>query len=257
MTLSVPRTREFQIAKKRRTVMRSILLAGLFVAAVSTPAARADGLIYQLPANGASARFDTETTGSFNGQERMFKGSLTISSVGETTVDGEKCRWIEFRMMNKRDDQERVTIAKCLIPEKDLGRGKSAGEHLIRGWMKQGDGEPQAFTDLKSAQGGGRLAGYVAGPPQNPGELDKVEIDSPLGKLACAGVTGNREIEQGNGSTRLTFENRLHEKSLFGIVTAVWKFERVVNGQITGMGTTRMTLADTGTTALSELPDRN
>jgi hypothetical protein len=237
--------------------MRSILLAILLVSAVCVDAVHADGLIYQLPANGASARYDMETTGSFNGQERTFKGSITISSVGETTVDGEKCRWIEFRMMNKRDDQERVTVAKCLFPEKDLGRGKSPGEHLIRGWLKQGDGEPQPFNDLKSAQGGGRLAGFIAGPPQNPGELDKMEIDSPLGKLACVGVTGNREIEHGNGTTRITFENRLHEKSPFGVVSAVWKFERLMNGQLAGMGTTRITLADTSTTALSELPDRN
>jgi hypothetical protein len=237
--------------------MRSFLLASLSVVAMSAPVARADGLIYQLPANGASARYDAETTGTFNGQERTFKGSITISSVGEATVDGEKCRWIEFRMMNKRDDQERITIAKCLIPEKDLVRGKSPGEHVIRGWMKQGDGEPVAFTDLKSAQGGGRLAGYVAGPPQNPGELAKAEVDSPLGKLACEGVTGTREVEQQNGTTRITFENRLHEKSPFGVVSGVWKFERLVNGQLMGSGTTRITLADTGTTALSELPDRN
>ena len=218
---------------------------------------RADGLIYQLPANGASVRYDTETTGSFNGQERMFKGSVTISSVGEATVDGEKCRWIEIRMMNKRDDQERVSIAKCLIAEKDLGRGKSPGEHVIRGWLKQGDGEPQAFSDFKSAQGAGRLAGYLAGPPQNPGELEKIEIDTPIGKLACPAVTGTRDVEQGNGTTTITFENRLHEKSPFGVVGAVWKFERKMNGQVVGTGTTRITLVDTGTTALSELADRN
>ncbi len=237
--------------------MRSIVLAGLFISACATQVVRGDGLIYQLPANGASVRYDLETTGAFNGQERMFKGSLTISSVGDATVDGEKCRWIEFRMMNKRDDQERVAVAKCLIPEKHLGRGKSPGEHVIRGWFKQGDGEPQAFTDLKSAQGGGRLAGYLAGPPQNSGEQEKVEIESPLGKLMCPSVTGTQDIEQGNGTTTITFENRLHEKSPFGVVSAVWKFERKMNGQVAGTGTTKMTLVDTGTTALSELPDRN
>jgi len=237
--------------------MRSILLAGLFTSAFLTQMARADGLIYQLPANGVSVRYDTETTGTFNGQERTFKGTVTISSVGEATVDGEKCRWIEIRFMNKRDDQERVSIAKCLIPEKELGRGKAPAEHVIRGWFKQGDGEPQAFTDFRSAQGGGRLATYLVGPPQNPGELEKIEIDSPLGKLACPAVTGTRDVEQGNGTTIITFENRLHEKSPFGVVSAVWKIERKMNGQVVGTGTTKMTLADTSTTALSELPDRN
>jgi hypothetical protein len=127
---------------------------------------------------------------------------------------------------------------------------------VIRGWIKQQDSEPMAFTDLKSVQRG-RLAGYLIGPPQNPGELDKKEIDSSLGKLACPGVTGDREIEQGDGTTRIAFENRLHEKSPFGVVTAVWKFERKMNGQVAGTGTTTMKLVDTGTTALSELPDKN
>jgi hypothetical protein len=70
-------------------------------------------------------------------------------------------------------------------------------------------------------------------------------------------VTGTRDVEQGNGTTSITFENRLHEKSPFGVVNAVWKFERKMNGQVTGTGTTKLTLADTSTTALSELPDRN
>jgi hypothetical protein len=236
--------------------MRFLALTGLVSFALLTQA-RADGLIYQLPANGASVRYDTETTGSFNGQDRTFNGSVTISSVGEATVDGEKCRWIEIRMMNKRDVQERVSIAKCLIPEKDLGRGKAPGEHVIRGWFKQGDGEAQAFTDFRSAQGGGRVAMYLVGPPQNPGELEKIEIDTPLGKLACPAATGTREVEQGNGTTTITFENRLHEKAPFGVVSAVWKFERKMNGQVVGSGTTKMTLADTNATALSELPDKN
>jgi len=65
--------------------MRSLRLAGLLSFVFLTAVARADGLIYQLPANGTSVRYDTETTGTFNGQERTFKGSVTISSVGEAT----------------------------------------------------------------------------------------------------------------------------------------------------------------------------
>ncbi|MSR57591.1 MAG: hypothetical protein EXS05_07955 [Planctomycetaceae bacterium] len=181
--------------------MRSILCASLLLLVMSAPEVRADGLIYQLPANGSSVRYDIENKASMNGQEQTIMGSLTVSSVGEATVDGEKCRWIEFRLMIKRENIERVTLAKCLIPEKHLGRGKSPGEHLIRGWIKTGDGEPQAFTDLKSPQAGGRVIGYLAGPPPNAGELEKVDVESPLGKLACEGVTGTHEFEQGNGTT--------------------------------------------------------
>lgn len=108
--------------------MRSILLAGLLAAFFLSPAAfsqtvRADGLIYQLPADGTSARYDTEVTFINNGQEQMRKGSLTVSSVGQTTVDNEKCRWIEFKTATKTDQGERIMIAKCLIPERS-GEGQ-------------------------------------------------------------------------------------------------------------------------------------
>ena len=135
-------------------MMRSILFAGSLIAATLaqcalTPTACADGLIYKLPADGEQARYDMEIAVTVGGQDVATKGSVTVSSVGQTTVDNEKCRWIEIKMIFKEDEQERLTIAKTLIPEKDLGQGKSAGEHLIRGWVKEADMPPREFKDLK------------------------------------------------------------------------------------------------------------
>jgi hypothetical protein len=242
--------------------MRSMLFAGLLLApvviqAALAPTARADGLIYRLPADGMSVRYDTELTFTNNsGQQNMLKGSLTISSVGQTTVDNEKCRWIEFKTVMKIDQGERIAIGKCLIPEKDLAQGKSPGEHLIRGWIKQGDME-LAISDLKSQPGRMMLIGYLAGPAPNVKELDQAVIDGPLGKLECAGVSGGHEFQRANDTLNINFENRLHDKSPFGVVTAVWKFERKVNGQVMGSGTSKMTLAEINTTALTELPGKN
>jgi hypothetical protein len=238
--------------------MRSIVLAGFFVVVLSLqPGARADGLIFQLPPDGTQVRYDTEGTFVNNGQERMIKGSLTVSSVGKTTAEGEECRWIEFKNVFRTDMGERILIAKCLVPEKDLGKGKSAGEHLIRAWIKQGDSEPQEIRDLKG-RGARMLAGYLAGPPNNPGELASADIETlPLGKLSCAGVTGSQEFQRENGSQTINFETRLNEKAPFGVVSALWKFEFQSNGQVVGSGTTKMTLAEINTTALSELPDKN
>jgi hypothetical protein len=191
-----------------------------------------------------------------NGQQNVLKGSLTISSVGLATVDNEKCRWIEFKTVMKTDQGERIAIAKCLIPEKDLGKGKSPGEHMIRGWIKQGDME-LAISDIKSQPGRMMLVGYLAGPAPNAKELDKTEIDGLLGKLACAGMTGEQEFQRDNGSLSINFENRLHEKAPFGVVSAMWKFERKNNGQVMGSGTSKMTLAEINTTAFTELPGKN
>lgn len=238
--------------------MRSIVLSGLFVVTFAAQAVRADGLIFQLPADGTQARYDTEVTFTNNGQERTFKGSLTVSSVGKTTADGEECRWIEFKNVARTDNGERIAIAKVLIPEKFLAKGQSPGEHLVRGWVKQGDSEPQEIRDIKTGQGRMMLVGYLAGPPNNPGELAKLDIETPaLGKVSCAGVTGDQEFQRDNGSLAIRFETRLNEKAPFGVVSAVWNFERKTNGQVMGSGTSKMTLAEINTTALSELPDRN
>jgi hypothetical protein len=236
--------------------MRLSLITMLLIFVSSFQAARADGLIYQLPADGTQVRYDNEVTFSGNGQERTSTGSLTLSSVGVATVNSEKCRWIEIKTTRKTDNGEQVTIAKFLIPEKDLGKGKSPGDHLIRGWIKRGENEPQAVTDLKGPQTR-LLVAYLAGPPQNPRELDKTEIDGKLGKFACLGIAADYEFVGDNGSLGVAMENRLNEKAPFGVVSAVWKFERKQNGQVMGSGTSKLTLADMSTTALSELPDRN
>jgi hypothetical protein len=222
------------------------------------PTAHADGLIYKLPADGEQVRYEMEIAVTVGGQDVATKGSVTVSSVGQATVDNEKCRWIEIKMIFKEDEQERITVAKMLIPENDLGQGKSAGEHLIRGWVKEGDMPPREFTDLKDP-GALSIAAFLAGPPKNPGELEKIEIDNAkMGKLSCAGVTGEHELDGPNGTQiAINFENRLHEKAPFGLVVANWKFELKSNGQTAVAGTFKLTLADTNTTALSELPDRN
>ena len=113
--------------------MRSISLSGLLAVSclmlsALTQTVRADGLIYQLPADGTSVRCDTEVTFVNNGQERMLKGSLTISSVGQATVDNEKCRWIEFKNVTKTDQGERIMIAKMPDPRKGPGKKGSRRE---------------------------------------------------------------------------------------------------------------------------------
>jgi hypothetical protein len=126
--------------------------------------------------------------------------------------------------------------------------GKAPAENAIRAWIKEADGEPQEYKDLKAPQAVA-LRAFLAGPPKNPGELEKKEIDGKLGKLQCAGATGDVEIESDIGTIGINLENRLHEKAPFGLVSAAWKFDLKNNGQSVLTGTFHLTLADTGTTA--------
>src|SRR5207247_1112216 len=69
--------------------MVRFLIASLLALVSFANSARADGLIYRLPADGAQGRFEMEVDVTVGGQQVSTKGSVTISSVGQTTVDNE------------------------------------------------------------------------------------------------------------------------------------------------------------------------
>lgn len=235
--------------------MRIAPLGAVLLATVLAIEAHADGLIYQLPADGTAALFETETNFLLDGQDRSVKGTLSIASVGQQVVDNETCRWIEVKSVTNAGGSERITIAKCLIPEQHLARGKSPVAHVVRGWIKSGDGEPQEVKELKSP-GARILSMALAGPGANLIELESSEIDGKLGKLACQGEAGDLDFQRDSLSVALHYETRLHEKAPFGVVSALWKFDVTASGQPRGSRTTRLTLTDLNPTALSELPDR-
>jgi hypothetical protein len=237
--------------------MRLAMIAGLFVSVIAVQPLRADGLIYKLPDDGAQIRYEMELMLSAGGQETPAKGSVTVSSVGQTTVNDEKCRWIEIKSIMSVDGQDHIQVMKSLIPEKDLGKGKSPLEHVVRTWVKEDNGEVLEVKDLNVPQALA-LKAFLGGTIKNPGELEKIKIDGKLGELECAGVTGDQEFEgPDGGAVAIHFENRLHEKAPFGLVSADWKFEVKNAGQTFLTGTFKLTAADTSTTALSELPDKN
>src|SRR5579872_1844498 len=207
---------------RRFASLAATYLAAVVVAASSS--ARADGLFYKLPEDGTSARFDLDLSGGPTGTEMKSTGTLTMSSVGRVTENDEKCRWIEFKLVLKnQQDQERTIISKVLIPEKHLAKGKSPADHLVRGWLKREMGEVQELNDLKNPNAG-PLPAFLSGPLKDAKDLEAIEIDSILGKLACAGQTGRNESEQGAIMAVAEFENRLHEKAPFGVVASKIRF---------------------------------
>jgi hypothetical protein len=208
-----------------------------------------------LPGDGAQVRYDMSVEISAGGEEMNFKGSLTVSSVGQTMVGDDKCRWIEIKMVSMRDGQDQPLTGKMLIPEKELGKGKSPADHVMRAWLKEGDAEAHEVTDFKSVEFL-PMRTFLAGPLQNSGELEKIEIDGKLGKLQCAGVTGMQTFEFETLVLTINCENRLHVKAPFGVVAADWKFDVKNNGQALASGTFKLTLTEVNNTALSELPDK-
>ncbi len=105
--------------------------------------ARADGLHYQLPEDGAWVRFDIEGSRGPEGMKVELEGSLKMASVGRTRVGDEDCRWIELEWNLEEGRNSVAVIAKVLVPERYLKEGESPLDHIVRGWARVDDGPPQ------------------------------------------------------------------------------------------------------------------
>ena len=217
------------------------------VLALAVSAARADGLIHQLPADGHWVRFDLKMVRQRGENERIGTGTMQISSVGQVKENGEPCRWIEFKMNTKKGEREDRIVAKVLIPEKHLQRGATPIDHLVRGWIKLGDRDTQALTATQR----GPLPVFLGGPLKDAKKLEAEVVDGKLGKLKCAGVTGRTAFKEGGDEATADVTTRLNKKAPFGVVTCSMKYMGG-GGQ---SGTLDLTLADVGTDAKTELPD--
>ena len=94
------------------------------VLALTASLARGDGLLYQLPKDGAWVSYEIDLTTDVGERQHTEKGSLRMASVGKTTEQGKPCRWIEVVIEASAGDLEdryKVATVKVLIPEEHLG----------------------------------------------------------------------------------------------------------------------------------------
>jgi hypothetical protein len=215
--------------------------------------ARAEGLFYQLPADGSWVQFDAKYTFKADGMEKPGEGTGTIkmASVGKVVEDSQPCRWIEFDVRLKDVGPEQILIRKLLIPEKFLKRGENPTEHVVRGWAKFNDEKVEPAVPVH-----GRWPAYLAGPLQDEKKLDKKLVASKLGDLQCDGVTGWMQYQEGDVHMKVTFlETRLHEKAPFGVVSCRMLFEMSQGGKVLQTVDATAKLTDSGKDAKTALPD--
>ena len=238
--------------------MRTLLTSSaVVILSLTAGAAKADGLLYQLPKDGSSVTFDMKLSYESNGMERTADGSFTMSSVGVAEVNNEKCRWIEFKMVMKQGDRERTNRGKVLIPETHLGKGKTPLKHAKKGWYKLGNGTVKEITDFESASQTGPIPMFLAAPLDSIKKLEKATVKSGLGNLKCEGVTGTTAYKQGSTDTEVTYTIRFHEKAPFGVVASEMQVKMLRNGQAVRSMKMIITLKEVGQDAKSELPDNN
>lgn len=234
-------------------ICRSIAPLVTLLLALGVPA-WADGLLYQLPQDGAWVLFDAEIALARGDQKVDGTGTLRMSSIGTAVEDGVKCRWIEFNLTMDANGQNRVIVSKLLVPEDQLTEGKKPVEHRVRGWIRMGAGnEVVELSDSNL----GPIPAFIANPLTNVQQIEAKIVASKLGELSCSGLTGNTEFAERTTKNKVAFETRRHEKAPFGVVTSRMKIDVERDGNVTESLDMSLQLHDLGEAAISELPDHN
>jgi hypothetical protein len=194
-------------------------IVALFVSAVLGCVVWADGLLYQLPPDGAWTEYELSLT--FVGEDKKYSGYLRLSSAGKVKHEGADCRWIEMTVTKTTPPvgQGDETI-KLLIPEKHLKSGVKIVEHVVRGWQKRGD------KDLKELKAGmeklefqiGPVTMFLINPLQDVKKVGTEEIAvEGIGKLMCQKEVGKTTMQFGPMKDQpVDVTSWRHDKAPFG-----------------------------------------
>jgi hypothetical protein len=257
--------------------MRLVLCA--WIAAISLclcQGASADGLVFQLPADGAWARYDFATTGTQSGGESKLdidiKGTLTLSSVGTVSRNQHTCRWIELHSKSDTEGAYQKLILKMLIPEKRLTRGQDPLAHSVLTFFDPKQVDEQAAPGVESFIDDGfnriqyeidRFRLEFPRPLFNAKSLPRETLETPAGRFEdCEVLEGMSNydgplLENGRSVFRSTYRIAIHPRTPFGVVTMQIRTEgrEIGDGFAQNFKATKtLTLAAVGTGAVSALP---
>jgi hypothetical protein len=243
------------------------LMASLVILLCFASLGAADGMVYQLPADGVWAKFSME--GFFLGPDEKkigtdanITGTLTISSVGTVKLEDVPCRWIEIMIDAQSDGKAFKEVDKLLIPETELTAGKQPLEHVRDAWYMHSSidsGKPRHIADIHKLEVAyiQRIRPILHPPFVGEKKLDKTVVDCKLGKVECEGMAAE-ETEKHEGSDiqyNSSYTIYLHPKAPFGV--AAWQtVNRVRRGEeLLGTRKLQMTLIDFGKDAKSCISD--
>ncbi len=238
--------------------MRATCLVVVLALAANT--AHADGLFFKLPKDGTWATYQFDSSGVQGGQDpangdrprgvgRAGQGRWT-----DLSLDRTGCRRSTCGGEGTATSQGSAQIPD---PRKVPHAGRDPQDHVLRAWRKLGDGKPQTTEEPNP---------ILAGPAKDAKHLDKLAVESKLGKLACEGVVGSIEIQAPDATKfRCLMKIRLHPDAPFGLVTSHWAVTFMLTdkskegARATEVGTMEMDLklVDFGDKAVSEMPDAN
>lgn len=259
--------------------MRLIILClGAIVSCGHVGLARADGLIFQLPADGAWARFDVKTDGSSRigelKQAVATAGTLTVSSVGHVTRSKQTCRWIELKSESKSAGVYPKLVLKMLIPEKRLQRGQDPLAHSVLAFFdpKPMDEKKAPLLESFIDEGFNRIQYEIdrfradfPKPLYDSKNLERETVVTPAGRFEdCEILTGTSEydgplVHNGRNVFQGKYRIAIHPRAPFGVVAMSMELNGREIGEedeeVLHLTVTRtLTLVTTGDNAVSDLP---
>jgi len=243
---------------------RSVILLAVLtvVATVGNLAYGEDQPEAALPKEGYWVLYQFELTGTQI--EEPIKGHVTLSFLGSTIENEEKCRWIELREVITDGNDQGEYLVKVLIPESALLTKEFPGQHGIRSWSRT------PFAGLRSSTKpvGGTLQKLLCGMPGPRSSLkadDKnrrdVEYQRGLLKdsVAHLGTWTDRSL-----SVRIRkwaqftkFTVWLQPELPTRIAEGRFEISEFHDDRLIGACVHTFQVQDTGTDAKSALPDSN
>ena len=179
------------------TCRSSVSIVATLLLVLSAAAARADGLLYQMPKDGAWAAYDLDCTAKAGGVERTLTGTLRMASVGQVTVQDQPCRWIEVQLtmwavvdgVKGKKEQFEASDSRKVARTGEI----AAGPRGAAWWQPESGAATEKFADPRNIDNS-PLPIILSGPWKNAKPLKKAEIEGRFGKLLCEGTEGTLEF---------------------------------------------------------------
>lgn len=205
--------------------------------------------LQQLAPDGTWAKYQVSI--KLAGQE--IGATWTARSVGQTTNNGQPCRWIELQQESDRAEFAKMTW-RCLVPESEFGEGKHPLGKAVKVWQKI-DGQDAVSAD--SIETLDALFGaLIKGPEKNLKAEDAPEIVKwQMGNLECQVIAGDSEAKL-NSVIPVVIHHRIfrHAEAPFGMGGVHWALTLGEGDQKQTINV-KMTLQDQGAVAKAQLPE--
>jgi hypothetical protein len=196
----------------------------------------------------------------------VIPGSLRVQCVGEETIEDQRHLWIELRWdMQPAEKFEATFISKVLVPEDELLLGELSAED-IRGWQQEDKSTPRELTfsaDDLIEDSGGNMVRFL-----NAGAL------ASTGQMSTRTITVNQEEFELTYAEHSLLPVLEYESNIMSGEITIWPADDLAFGVASmdfaslqtyvadsmpteTLNETRFDLVETGTGAVSDLPDHN